>query len=197
MELTVGGVIACGISWSKLEKKWNLQRWSTKNLHILWFLLIVLGVFKHDITHFYGSTLAMTFEFSRISKTNLETSVEYLQRLFLNHPAYFPLEQTIDRQTDLLLWVLRYPAHCTDMELLPESPQNKICYRLHPKNTPFSCLLMPFLISWRKMTECYSKLLPTNSRCRLFSCTFHESINTDVSKNVYVILCKLWYVAKI
>ena len=30
----------------------------------------------------------MTFEFFRISRTNL-TSVEYLKRHFLNHPAYF------------------------------------------------------------------------------------------------------------
>ena len=52
---------------------------------------------------------------------------------------FFFLEQTTDRQIDLLFWVLRYPAHCTGLELLPEPPQNKICYRLHPKYTSFSC----------------------------------------------------------
>ena len=31
----------------------------------------------------------MTFEFSRISKTNLEALVEHLQKHFLNHPACF------------------------------------------------------------------------------------------------------------
>ena len=45
----------------------------------------------------------MNFDFSGISKTNLETSVEYLQRHILNHPAcFFFLEQTIDRQIDPL-----------------------------------------------------------------------------------------------
>ena len=50
-------------------------------------------------------------------------------------------------------------------------------------------LFMPFL----KLTECYSKLLPTTSAtCRLFSCTFQESKSVDVSKRVYVMLCNLW-----
>ena len=40
------------------------------------------------VTHFYGSSLARTFEFSRISKTNL-SSVEYLKIHFLNHLACF------------------------------------------------------------------------------------------------------------
>ena len=98
---------------------------------------MVLG-FSRGLKNFHGITLAMTFDFSRISRTNLETSVEYLQRHFLNHPACFCLEQTTDRQIDLLFWVLKYPAHCTDLELLSEPPQNKICYRLHPKYTPLS-----------------------------------------------------------
>ena len=85
------------------------------------------------VAHFYGITLAMNFDFPRISKTNLETSVEYLQRHHLNHPARFFLEQTTDRQIDLLFWVLRSPAHCTALELLPEPPQSKICQRLYPK----------------------------------------------------------------
>ena len=93
---------------------------------------LVLG-FSRGLTQYYGSTFAMTFKFSRISQTNLETSVEYLQRHFLKHPARsFFLEQTTDRQLDLLLWVLR----C--LKRLPESPQNKICYRLQLKHTPFS-----------------------------------------------------------
>ena len=81
----------------------------------------------------------MTFKFSRISKTNLEPSVEYLQRYFLNHLTCFFLEQTTDRQIELLFWVLRYRAHCTRPEFLPEPPQNKICYRLHLKYTYLSC----------------------------------------------------------
>ena len=96
--------------------------------------------FSRGVTHFYRSILSITFKFSRISKTNLETSVEYLQRNFLNHPAcFYFLEPITDRQIDLLFWMLRYPAQCIDLELLPEFPQNKICYILHPKYTPFSC----------------------------------------------------------
>ena len=90
--------------------------------------------FSRGVTHFYGSTLAMTVELSRISKTNLETSVEYSQPPCL----FFFLEQTTDRQIDLLFWLLRYPGHFIALELLAEPPQNKICYRLHPKYTSFS-----------------------------------------------------------
>ena len=129
-------VIERGISWRKLEKAWDLQGRSTRT--ILGVLFLALG-FSRDVTHFYGIALAMTFDFSRISKTNLETSVEYLQRHFFNHLVCFILEQTPDRQIHLLFLVLRYPAHCNGLELLPESPQNKFCYRLHPKYTAFSC----------------------------------------------------------
>ena len=59
--------------------------------------------------------------------------MEYLQKHFLSHSACFSLEQTTDRKIDLLFWVLRYSAHCTGLELLPEPPKNKICYRLRPK----------------------------------------------------------------
>ena len=41
-------------------------------------------VFSTDVTHFYVTALAMALDFS---KTTLETSVEYLQRHFLNHPT--------------------------------------------------------------------------------------------------------------
>ena len=81
-------VIACGISWSELEKALNLQGRSTKEPHSLGVLFLLLG-FSKGVTHFYGITLVTTFAFSRISKTNLETSVEYLQRHFLSHPACF------------------------------------------------------------------------------------------------------------
>ena len=95
--------------------------------------------FPGGFTHFYGTTIAINFDFARISKTNLETSVEYLQSHFLNHPACFFLKQTTFKQIDLLAWVLRYPAHCTGLELLPKPPQKKIWYILHPKYMSFSC----------------------------------------------------------
>ena len=145
----------------------------------------------------------MTFEFSRISKINLETSVEYLLRYFLNHSAwFFFLEQTADTQIYLVFWVMRYHAKCTGLKRLDDSAQNKICYSLHPKYTPFSCFpliclaafwkslilrngVTQFLVSWRKLTECYSKLLPTTScTCRLFSCTFHECKALCVQKGL-------------
>ena len=99
---------------------------------------LVLG-FSSGVAHYYGITLAMTLDFPGISKINLEMLVEYLQRHFLNHCLFFFLEHTTDRQIDLLLWALRYPIHCTLLEHFPQPPQNKICYRLHPKYTPFSC----------------------------------------------------------
>ena len=110
----------------------------TKKPHSLEVPFFGPGIFDKRYT-LYGFTLAMTFDFSRISKTNPETSVEYLQRHFLNHPACFFLEKATDRQIDFLFQVLKYLAHCTDLERLPEPPQNKICYILHPKYTSFSC----------------------------------------------------------
>ena len=97
------------------------------------------GMVSRGVAHFYGSPLATTFKPSRIPETTL-TSVEYLKRHFFNHPACFFLEQTTDdRKIDLLFFVLRYPVQCTGLELIPESFQNKICNRLHPKCTPFAC----------------------------------------------------------
>ena len=55
----------------------------------------------------------------------------------------------------------------------------------------------PLLICQRKMTECYSKCLPTKSAvCRLFSCTYYENISIDVSRTVYVMLSNLWIWSK-
>ena len=52
------------------------------------------------------------------------------------------MEQTTDRQVDLLFWDLRYTAHCTSLELLSYPLQNKTCYRLHPKYKSFFCFLI-------------------------------------------------------
>ena len=128
-------------SLSILEKEWNLQGWSTKTPHSLGiFLYFGLGVFKGCST-LYGSSLAMTFEISRISKTNL-TSVKCLKRHFLDHHAYFYLEQTTDRQIGLYVLgaeIYTLPFYCTGLVLLPELPQNKICFIFHSKYTCFSC----------------------------------------------------------
>ena len=146
--------------------------------------------------------------------TNL-TPVEYLKRHFLNHPACFLRNRPlIDRWTFCSKCWDIYPAHCTGLQLFPELSQNEICYILHPKYPSFSCSpiisvcaiwkplfieirVTPFLISWRRLTECYSKLLPTNSgTCLLFYCIFYESISIDVSKKVYMISCNLWICSK-
>ena len=136
----------------------------------------------------------MIFDFSKISTTNPETSVEYLQRHFLNQPASFFLDQTTDRQIEFLL-------NSPNKKLLQIT--SKIYLFLLSPNNLFVCnlkvfiltkqeLLTPFLISRRKLTKSYSKLLPTiSATCRLFCCTFYDIISIDVSKKVYMILFNL------
>ena len=95
MEMTAGGNKI--ISWSELQRVWLINKNATQfrgSLFWPWYF--------QEVLHTYGITLAMNFDFPRISKTNLETSMEYLQRHFLDHPASFFLEQTIDQQIDLL-----------------------------------------------------------------------------------------------
>ena len=112
-------VIACGISWSELKSAWVINK-------------------KASVTHFYGMTLAITFFQNFQDKPRNFSGV--FTKAFPQPPCLlFFLEQITDRQIDLLFWVLRYPAHSTGLELLPEPPQNKICYILHPKYMSFSC----------------------------------------------------------
>ena len=136
-----GSIIACGISKSVLEMEWNIQEWPLKShIEFQGVLYFGIGIFK-GVTYFYGIVATMSFDFSRISNTGLENLMDYLQKHFLNHTPclFFFLEQTTDRETDLLAWVLRSPAYCNALEPLPEFPQNNICYRLQPKYTSFSC----------------------------------------------------------
>ena len=79
-----------------------MREWSTKKRHSLGFPFWVL-VFSKGVTNFYGITMAMTFSFSKISKTDLETSVEYLQKHFLNQPTcfFFRNRPPIERKTCL------------------------------------------------------------------------------------------------
>ena len=77
-------VIACGISWSELQRAWLVNKKATQyrgSLFWPWYF--------QEVLHTYGITLAMNFDFPRISKTNLGTPVEYLQRHFHNYPASF------------------------------------------------------------------------------------------------------------
>ena len=150
---------------SKLEKEWNLQGWSTRkpdSLAVFYFGLGREGMVSSGVAHFYESPLEMTFKPSRISETTL-TSVKYLKRHFFNHPACFFLEQaTDDRKIYILFFVLRYPVQCTSLELIPQSLQNKICNRLHPKCTPFACFpiicspaIWKLLFSRNRSNLCY------------------------------------------
>ena len=129
MKLTTGGSHSMWNSWSKYQKRSGIYKGDQQKSHIVQGLPILPWVFSRGVTHFYRSSLAMTFKFSRVSKTNL-TSVLLV----------FFLEQTTDRKIELLFLVFRYPAQYTGLERLPPEPlQNKICYRLHPKYTSFSC----------------------------------------------------------
>ena len=138
MELTAGGSYSMWYSWSKLEKEWNLHRSSTKTPQSLGVFYFGLGVFKgcnallwklncYDLRVFQNFQDKSNFS-GVFKKTFPQPSCLFLF-----------LEQTTDRKIDLLFLVLRHPAQCTGLELLPEPLQNKICYRLHPKCTPFSC----------------------------------------------------------
>ena len=118
-------------------KRSGIYKGDQQKRHMTRGFLFWPGGVSSGVTHIYGSSLAMAFEFSRISKTNL-TSVEYLKRHFVNHSAcFFWNTPLIDR------WIFCsrcwdiYPAQCTGLELFPEHPQNKICYILHPKYTGF------------------------------------------------------------
>ena len=129
-------VIACGISWNEFECS---QGWSTKKLRNLGVPFFDLGIFKECYHKFMESQLFQNFQDKSRNFSGLFT------KDFSQPPClFFFLEQTTDWQIDILFWVLTYPAHCTGLELLPEPPQNKICYRLHPKYTSFSC----FPIVW-------------------------------------------------
>ena len=137
-------VIACGVSWSELERAWNLQEWSTKKPHSLGVPFFGHGIFKGCCTLLWNHT-CNKLRFSQNFQDKPRNFSRIFTKAFSQPPcSVFFLEQTTDRQTDLLFWVLRYPAHCTALQHLPEPPQNKICYRLHPKYTYFSC----FPIIW-------------------------------------------------
>ena len=98
--------------------------------HIVQGFPFLALVFLMGITHFYQITLAMNFDFSKISKKNLKNSQSiYKERHFLNLPSCFffwnrPLIDTLP--TALVQnFFLNLPK--------------KVCYRLHPKYTSFSC----------------------------------------------------------
>ena len=119
-------VVACGISWSVLERAWNLQGSSTKKPHNLGVPFFGLSAFRWCYT-FMKSHLQWFFQNFQEKSGNFHG---VFTEAFLQPPTCFFQEQTTDRQIDLLFWVLRHPAHCTSLELLPEPSQNKICLRL-------------------------------------------------------------------
>ena len=137
-------VIACGISWSELQHELNLQGWSTKKPHSLGVFFFSLGVFKGFNTILWKHFCYDLQVFQNFLDKPRNLSGVFTKAFSQTPCSVFFLEQTIDRQLDLLLWVLR----C--LKRLPESPQNKICYRLQLKHTPFSYFPIICLYSIRK-----------------------------------------------
>ena len=132
-------VKAFGISWSELEKEWNLQEWSTKKLHSLRLFFFGIGVFKGCNTLLWKHTCYDLRVFQNMQDKPRNVSQVFTKASPQLPCLVFSLEKITDRQIDLLLWALRYPAQCTGLEPLPQPPLNKIRYRLHPKYTPFFC----------------------------------------------------------
>ena len=132
-------VIACWISWSEFERVWNWLGQSTIKPHGLGVPFFGLGIFKRCYTLLWNRTCNELQFFQNFQDKNANFSGVFTKVFSLPSCLFFFLEQTTDKQIDLLFWILRYPAHSTGLEFLPEPPQNKICYRLHPKYTSFSC----------------------------------------------------------
>ena len=150
MELTAGGSYSMWNSWSKLRKEWNLQGWSTKTPHSLGVFYFGMGFFKGCNPLLWKLT-CYDLQVSQISKTNL-TSVEYLKRHFLNHPAcFFFFFWTTDREKELLFLVLRYPAPCTGLELLPEPLQKKKIVTDYIQNVRLSHFSYNLLVCYLKV----------------------------------------------
>ena len=110
-------VIACRISCSEL-KRGDQQKNTWFKGPLLWTFknfFSTFWIFKGCNTRLWNHTCCgLPFP-----KPNLETSADYLQRHFINHPACLFLEQITDTYIDLLFWVLRYPVHCCGLDLLP------------------------------------------------------------------------------
>ena len=71
-------VIACRIPGVS-KKRSGIYKGDQQKSHMNWGSSLFGWKISRGVTHFYGSSLAMAFEFSRISKTTL-TSMEYLRR---------------------------------------------------------------------------------------------------------------------
>ena len=147
-------VIACGISWSELERAWNLQAWSTKKPHNLGVPFFDLGIFKGCYTLLWNHASNELRFFQNFQDKPRNFNGVFTKAFPQPACLFFSLEQTTDRQMDLLFWVLSYPAYWTDLELLPEPPQNKICYRLNSKCTSLSCFSLicssAIILIWNK-----------------------------------------------
>ena len=104
-------VIACGIPWIELEKKWNLQLWSTKKPHNLGVPLFG-GRISGGVAHFYGISLANTFNFSR----NVKLQWSIYKGISSTIMLVSFRQQTTDSQIELLFCVLRYYTYFTGLQ---------------------------------------------------------------------------------
>ena len=105
---------------------------------------ILNGIFKGCYTVLWNHT-SNELQFFQNFQNKPRSFIGVFKKVF-SQPLclIFFLKQTTDRQMDLLIWVLRYPADCTGLERLSGPPQNKICYNLHPKYTFFSSFSLIF-----------------------------------------------------
>ena len=81
-------VKTCRISWSELEKEWNLQGWSTKKLRSLGILFFGLRVFKGCNTLLWKHTCYDLQVFQNIEGKHRIFS-QVFTKTFFNHPACF------------------------------------------------------------------------------------------------------------
>ena len=112
---------------------------STEKSHSLEVPSFGIGIFKGCYTLLWNHTCNELRFFQNFQDKSRNFSGVFTKAFPQPPCLFFFLEQTTDRQIDLLFWVLRYPAQCTGLELFLEPPKNKICYRLHTKYTSFSC----------------------------------------------------------
>ena len=85
MEITAGGSYSM---WNFLERIRKCVCDQQKS-HIVKGTPFLALVFSRGVTQFYGITLAMTFDFSRISKTSLEISRGVFTKALPQPPCLF------------------------------------------------------------------------------------------------------------
>ena len=116
--MTAGGYYSRGVSWSELEKVWNLYAWSTEKPHSLEVLFFGHGIFKGCCTLLWNRTCNDLQFFQNFQEKPRNSQWSIYNDISSTVLFNFFLEQTTFRLIDLLFWVLRYTACCTGIEFL-------------------------------------------------------------------------------